>query len=179
MKRADHVSQPSQLRIGQSANVLNDWLWLCELGDQCNEFYQNAGREAARNHVSRFLTTEAFQRALRCPHAVIRRRAVHLALLMPREEAISGLEEVLIHDACPVVRHEAAFYLGALGAKEALKVLIDAMLRDPDPLVRHEAAEALGDMKAEEARGELYLAVRDGCEAVKRTATIALQQLDL
>ena len=177
MKLSNNEPQSSEIGLTPSGSV-KDWLWFWELCDRCSDFYQNSGRLAAMAYICEAFPIEAFRQGLNAPHAVVRRRAVHVASLMPREAAIEGLERVLSTDECPVVRHEAAFCLGALGANEALSVLVKAMLHDPDPLVRHEAAEALGDMRAEEARSQLYLAKQDPCEAVQRTAAIALQLLD-
>jgi len=89
------------------------------------------------------------------------------------------LTRVLGGDECPVVRHEAAFCLGRLGGAKATRALTKAMLHDPDPLVRHEAAEALGDMANEKTRQALSQAESDQCEVVRRTAVLALQELEL
>jgi HEAT repeat protein len=53
------------------------------------------------------------------------------------------LREVLADDPDPVIRHDAAFVLGAMMAEEAEDALIDAALHDPSFLVRHESFESL------------------------------------
>ncbi|MCB9848515.1 MAG: HEAT repeat domain-containing protein [Phycisphaeraceae bacterium] len=98
---------------------------------------------------------------------------------MPRDDAVAKLAEVLAADECPVVRHEAAFCLGTFRNELALVALSKSALSDSDELVRHEASEALGDMGLEAARETLELVRMDSCESVRRTAVMALQELDM
>ncbi|HEX4466740.1 MAG TPA: HEAT repeat domain-containing protein, partial [Solirubrobacteraceae bacterium] len=53
------------------------------------------------------------------------------------------LREVLASDPDPVIRHDAAFVLGAMMAEEAEEALVAAALHDPSFLVRHESFESL------------------------------------
>ena len=87
-----------------------------------------------------------------------------------RQALISALQ----HDESPVVRHEAAFWLGELGDREATAALAHASQRDPAPLVRHESLEALGWIPTEESRAALETALHDPDETVRKTAAISL-----
>jgi HEAT repeat protein len=53
------------------------------------------------------------------------------------------LRRLLRDDPNPVIRHDAAFVLGAMSASEAAEALADSALRDESFLVRHESLESL------------------------------------
>jgi deoxyhypusine monooxygenase len=87
---------------------------------------------------------------------------------------ITDLIRVLTEDPEPVVRHEAAFWLGEVGTSQAVDALIHALQNDNSPLVRHESAEALGWIPTEQSRQALQKALADPDETVRNTARISL-----
>lgn len=87
-----------------------------------------------------------------------------------REAIISCLR----HDADPIVRHEAAFWLGELGDPKATEALAAALMNDRSPIVRHECAEALGWIPTEASKNALQKALDDADEVVRKTAKISL-----
>ncbi|MBI4021465.1 MAG: HEAT repeat domain-containing protein [Candidatus Aenigmarchaeota archaeon] len=80
----------------------------------------------------------------------------------------------LHHDPDPIVRHEAAFWLGELGDPEATDALAHALRNDPASIVRHEAAEALGWIPTTASRRALEAALQDPDQVVRKTAQISL-----
>ena len=87
-----------------------------------------------------------------------------------REAIISCLRS----DSDPIVRHEAAFWLGEMGDPEATQALAEAAVKDTSPLVRHECVEALGWIPTEASKKALQKALQDRDEAVRKTAEISL-----
>ena len=90
------------------------------------------------------------------------------------DEKRAAIIRCLKQDPDPVVRHEAAFWLGELGDKDATDALADAALHDRSPLVRHESVEALGWIPTTASRNALEKALNDGDENVRNTAVISL-----
>ena len=99
-----------------------------------------------------------------------------MTVLRPRK-VIDELATILRRDTCPVVRHEAAYFLGTLKRRQVIAPLCDALAKDPDTLVQHEAAEALGDLGFAEAKLALENAKCSKSRAVRFTAQIALVQI--
>ncbi len=89
------------------------------------------------------------------------------------------LVEALQKDPSPLVRHEAAFGLGALRQRSCIHALVRAMLHDQNLMVRHEAAIALADIGDETTLGALERATRDECPEVVSSARYALQNVRL
>ena len=83
-----------------------------------------------------------------------------------------------MEDGDDLVRHEAAFSLGQLGFTSGIKTLSYAVENDPSIFVRHEAAVALGVIGSEAARPVLVTALSDPSEEVKKSANVALANLD-
>lgn len=119
-----------------------------------------------------------FVRQLRHQDMIIRTRAVCILADISSETAINEISMVLKTDAEPLVRHEAAFSLGQLGFASAIDSLIYAVRSDPSFFVRHEAAIALGVIGSESARNALNEALNDGNDEVRKSAKIALANLD-
>lgn len=109
---------------------------------------------------------------------VIRTRAICIIAEIGGEEAVSTISKVLTKDIDDLVRHEAAFSLGQLGFTSGIKSLSDAVKNDSSLFVRHEAAVALGVIGSEDARGILIDALNDSNEEVKKSAIVALANLD-
>lgn len=70
------------------------------------------------------------------------------------------------------------FSLGQLGFSSAIEALADAVKTDASFFVRHESAIALGVIGSEKARDGLNGALSDTNEEVRKSATIALANLD-
>jgi HEAT repeat protein len=109
---------------------------------------------------------------------VIRTRAICIIADLGGEPAVETISKALKEDVDELVRHEAAFSLGQLGFTSAIKPLSEAVEKDPSIFVRHEAAVALGVIGSEEARSTLLSALNDPSEEVKKSAIVALSNLD-
>ena len=109
---------------------------------------------------------------------VIRTRAICIIAEIGGEEAVNTISKVLANDIDDLVRHEAAFSLGQLGFTSGIKALSNAVKNDSSIFVRHEAAVALGVIGSEDARGILIDALNDSNEEVKKSAIVALANLD-
>ncbi len=109
---------------------------------------------------------------------VIRTRAICIIADLGGEQAIETISKALKEDVDELVRHEAAFSLGQLGFTSAIKPLSEAVAKDPSIFVRHEAAVALGVIGSEDARTPLLSALNDPSEEVKKSAIVALSNLD-
>ena len=109
---------------------------------------------------------------------VIRTRAICIIAEIRGEEAVNTISKVLANDIDDLVRHEAAFSLGQLGFTSGIKALSNAVKNDSSIFVRHEAAVALGVIGSEDARGILIDALNDSNEEVKKSAIVALANID-
>jgi deoxyhypusine monooxygenase len=109
---------------------------------------------------------------------VIRTRAICIMAEIGGGKAIDTISKVLEKDADELVRHEAAFSLGQLGFTTGIKPLSYALKNDSSIFVRHEAAVALGVIGSEDARMILIEALNDLSEEVKKSAVVALANLD-
>jgi HEAT repeat protein len=85
---------------------------------------------------------------------------------------------VLQNDDNIIVKHEAAFQIGARKMRDKLPDLVNAAVNDKSELVRHESIEALGLMWAHESRETLIKLKQDPSDAVSQTATFVLRRLD-
>ena len=119
-----------------------------------------------------------FKNLLFHPDHVIRTRAVCIYADIAGEESVTPISIVLTDDLDELVRHEAAFSLGQLGLSSGIKALCEAVNEDPSFFVRHEAAIALGVIGAEEARETLIHALYDESNEVRKSAEVALANLD-
>jgi HEAT repeat protein len=109
---------------------------------------------------------------------VIRTRSICIIADIGEEQAVDTISKALKEDVDDLVRHEAAFSLGQLGFKRGIKPLSYAVENDPSIFVRHEAAVALGVIGSEAARSVLVAALSDPSEEVKKSAVVALANLD-
>ena len=109
---------------------------------------------------------------------VIRTRAICIMAEIGGDKAVGTISQVLEKDSDELVRHEAAFSLGQLGFTIGIKPLTYALKNDPRIFVRHEAAVALGVIGSEDARVTLLEALNDSSEEVKKSAIVALANLD-
>ena len=109
---------------------------------------------------------------------VIRTRAICIMAEIGGNKAVKTISKVLEKDSDELVRHEAAFSLGQLGFASGIKSLTYALKNDSSIFVRHEAAVALGVIGSEDARITLIEALNDSSEEVKKSAIVALANLD-
>ena len=109
---------------------------------------------------------------------VIRTRAICIMAEIGGNKAVKTISKVLEKDSDELVRHEAAFSLGQLGFASGIKSLTYALKNDSSIFVRHEAAVALGVIGSEDARVTLLEALNDSSEEVKKSAIVALANLD-
>lgn len=109
---------------------------------------------------------------------VIRTRAICILAEIGGGKAVDTISKVLEKDSDELVRHEAAFSLGQLGFTTGIKPLSYALKNDSSIFVRHEAAVALGVIGSEDARMILIEALNDLSEEVKKSAVVALANLD-
>jgi len=125
------------------------------------------------NNNIQFFRTLSFH-----PDPVIRTRSICILADIGGEQAVETISKALVEDGDDLVRHEAAFSLGQLGFTSSIKTLSYAVENDPSIFVRHEAAVALGVIGSEAARSVLVSALTDPSDEVKKSANVALANLD-
>lgn len=148
-----------------------------EIAREADAIQWRLGFEPAAEYVHGACSSDEILAAIRTGNEIVRRKCLGLMIYFDQVDAANELVRVLLYDKCPVVRHEAAYFLSVLKYSETVPALIQALQNDPEDLVRHEAAEALGDMHADSARPALAAALSDSSDVVTRTARIALSQL--
>lgn len=151
--------------------------WVYKLARDCEALCTSSGRTAAEAAARGRVAFDELDLVYQTTGASTRRQVLHLLSLLPCDESLPRICAALARDKCPIVRHEAAYYLGQLRDHRGVNPLVAAMRCDPDALVRHEAAEALGDMGATQAYDALAEACGDPSEVVRRTAAMARHQL--
>jgi HEAT repeat protein len=85
---------------------------------------------------------------------------------------------VLKNDDNGVVKHEAAFEIGAKNMRKKIPELMNAALHDQNILTRHESLEALGIIRAHECKEMLKKALEDPVFEVRETALFVLKRLE-
>ena len=85
---------------------------------------------------------------------------------------------VLKNDSNGVVKHEAAFEIGAKNMRKKIPELINTALTDTNVLARHEALEGLGIIRAQECTDMLKRALEDPVLEVRETALFVLKRLE-
>ena len=122
--------------------------------------------------------TEFFNKLAFHHDPVIRTRSICIIAEIGGNEAVNIISKVLKEDVDELVRHEAAFSLGQLRFTSGIKAISDAVNNHSTLFVRHEAAVALGVIGSEDAREILITALNDPSEEVKKSALVALANLD-
>ena len=87
------------------------------------------------------------------------------------------LVEVLRNDESVMIRHEAAFGIGALGRENDSAPLIESLENDSSNIVRHECAIALAEVGDIEAIPALEGASKDSDPNVASSARFAIQSI--
>jgi len=87
------------------------------------------------------------------------------------------LIDVLENDKIPLIRHEAAYGIGAIGNLKHAKKIARALLEDESPMVRHEVAVALAEIGGIEEIPALEIAANDDDQAVALSAKYAIQSI--
>lgn len=90
---------------------------------------------------------------------------------------VAFLINVLESDPIPLLRHEAAYGIGALGNSRDAKPLARALLKDDSEMVRHEAAVALDEIGGMAELPALETASNEDDEAVALSAKFAIQSI--
>ena len=157
----------------------DDYRDLLALADECAQVASINGIFQARKLAESNTHLDRLRSALQCGSGTVRRKVMYLLCIYEAEQVIGDIASVLTNDPCPIVRHEAAFFLGALKTHEAVAALERALLTDEEEIVRHEAAEALGDLGDRDALPALEQALQDQSFVVRRTAEMAIEQLRL
>lgn len=153
--------------------------WIIDLAEECELACDLNGKAVALAIAKSRTDMTRLRDALRSGDSLTRRKSMHVMSLWPADEILFDLCEVLRTDTCPIVRHEAAYYLASLKTIEAADALIDALFHDRNALVRHEAAEALGDLGEPSILEALERASTDEDDIVRRTVAIAIAQIRL
>jgi HEAT repeat protein len=108
---------------------------------------------------------------------IARYTAVVRVIENKRIDAADFLNAVLLNDESALIRHEAAFGLGVLGARNYQDSLLTALGTDPDSIVRHEAAIALALVGGSQAIEPLKTATKDRDSVVAESAQYALKEI--
>jgi hypothetical protein len=84
---------------------------------------------------------------------------------------------VLHNDDNVIVKHEAAFQIGARNMRNKIPDLVNAALYDESELVRHESIEGLGLIRDQGCKEALRSMLEDPSEPVRETAAFVLKRL--
>ena len=93
--------------------------------------------------------------------------------------ALPLLLEALKNDKSGLIRHEAAFGIGAFGDSSHTGALAEALLNDQCSMVRHEAAISLAEIGDEEIIPVLIEAESDPVSEVSASARFAIHNIQL
>ena len=92
-------------------------------------------------------------------------------------EVADLLAWVLHNDPNTIVKHEAAFQIGARNMRNKIPDLVNAALYDESELVRHESIEGLGLIRDQGCNEALRSMLEDPSETVRETAAFVLKRL--
>ena len=137
---------------------------------------------AARDPYNRFSIPEAMDRLKAVYNSateIVRYKIVTDLTEIKSTTPVPFLVEVLRNDESAMVRHEAAFGIGALGRENDSVHLIDSLKNDPSNIVRHEAAIALAEIGGSDAIPALEAASKHSDPDVAMSAQFAVQNIRL
>jgi len=141
----------------------------------CQRIAEESGVIASRRRVRDLVTFKDIRTALTHEDSGIRIKALHLLSIWHTTDARDAIASALLSDSCPIVRHEAAFFLTSFRDAAAMNSLAIAARTDAEELVRHEAAEALGELGLPDVGQLLGETSTDASALVRTTARIAAQ----
>jgi HEAT repeat protein len=151
--------------------------WVVEVAQKCEEIWNDSGRTAARRFAEENTALGDLRRSLTNGNSLERTKALYLMSLWEPSIVLEDFWTTLNTDSCPIVRHEAAYFLGTMRTQQAIDYLGQALLTDTDELVRHEAAEAIGEIGSELGLSWLQEAARDQSPLVVQTVNIAVNHI--
>ena len=135
---------------------------------------------AIRDPYNRYSIKEARERIEFIYHSadeVVRYKIVTDLTEMKSVSLVPFLVEVLRNDESAMIRHEAAFGIGALGRENDSAPLIESLENDSSKTVRHECAIALAEVGDIEAIPALEGASKDSDPNVASSARFAIQSI--
>lgn len=147
------------------------------LSQKADEVAANEGFLAATKFVGEIATLQLLRDGLNDEKDLIRRASLTLLTYLDFDLTYDLMVETLYKDDSVLIRHQAAFYLGAPRNKRAIQPLIKSLQTDSSPLVRHEAAEALGTIGSSAALEALLKAKQDQDYQVVETAEYSIKQI--
>jgi HEAT repeat protein len=156
-----------------SSNEPSDWSWVIKAAQTCENLWNQNGRASAKSFAEGSVSLPALRTALVEGNSLVRTKTLHIMSLLNPLLVLEDINSILRTDPCPVVRHEAAYFLGTMRNQEAVQSLGEALLHDNDELVRHEAAEAIGEIGLATGLEWLKKSYADSSELVRRTVEIA------
>jgi HEAT repeat protein len=173
------LADDRSLCVTELANHPDEWHWVVRLAQSCERLWNERGRGAAKEFARKNIELNVLRHALLHGSELVRTKVLHLMSLWNSPEVLSDLSHALRNDPCPVVRHEAAYFLGLTHELGALEALGFSMLNDCDEIVRHESAEAIGELGLAEGLPWLERAQVDESQLVRRTVEIAQSHIQL
>ena len=150
---------------------------LVALADEAEEIAARLGVQAASGYVEQRLDYDTICAAVRSGDELSRSMALDVLSFWRSNDPWMEFAQCLLRDDDPVVRHQAAFQLGASRKVHAVPALVEALRNDSEPLVRHEAAEALGRIGSASALAALGEALTDEFSVVEKTARQAIAEI--
>jgi HEAT repeat protein len=172
MSQSNEVTQTNQA-AAHSHRYLDDWSWVVTLAQSCERIWNDHGRGQAKVFAKEKAELSTLRRGLQESTELERTKILYIMSLWDSPEVVNDLSVALQFDPCPVVRHEAAYFLGLTHDTAAIEPLGRSMLKDEDELVRHEAAEAIGELGLSEGLLWLERGRTDDSQLVRRTVAIA------
>lgn len=135
---------------------------------------------ALQDHHNRYSIADAMEQIgfiFRGADNVVRYKIVTDLTELNYAGVVPFLIDVLENDPIPLIRHEAAFGIGALGRTRHARPLARAILSDESAMVRHEVAVALAEIGGLSELPALETAANNGDEAVALSAKFAIQSI--
>ena len=137
---------------------------------------------AIRDPYNRYSVKESMDRlkaVYKSATEIVRYKIVTDLTDMKSSTPVPFLVEILRNDESAMVRHEAAFGIGALGRENDSAHLFDSIKNDPSNIVRHEAAIALAEIGGLEAIPALEAASKDSDPDVAMSSQFAIQSIQI
>jgi deoxyhypusine monooxygenase len=143
------------------------------LAHDCELMWNDRGRTNARGYALMNVGIADLIDTLGSSDRLLRVKALFVLSFFETSLIIEAVKNTLKNDECPIVRHEAAYFLGNMQCQEAIDCLGEALINDQNEIVRHEAAEALGEIGTAAAIFWLQKAKLDPSNIVRDTVLIA------